>query len=108
MGIVIGAVDWSRRISSVSPMPAPEYNVLVAIRTLASGKVSSIATNTIGRSAGLVINAVTANMPEFSFLFTSAFAAYKSTDAEKNKVAFSRLTNLLLNIGLSKVNEMCS
>ena len=104
MGIVIGAEDWSHKVSPVSPMPVPEYNVLVAIQTLASGKVSSIAINTIGRSSGLVINDITVNMPEFSSLVTSAYNAYKSTDADKNKVVYSRLTNLLLKIGLSKVS----
>jgi len=64
MGIVIGAEDWSHKVSPVSPMPVPEYNVLVAIQTLASGKVSSIAVSTIGRSTGLVINDITVNMPE--------------------------------------------
>ena len=104
MGIIVGAVDWSQRISPVVPMPTPDYNLLFAIQTLASGKLSSTASSTITRSAGLAINDIASTMPGLSSLVTLAYNAYRNMSADTDKFVFSRLSNLLINIGLNKVN----
>ena len=106
MGIVVVAEDWSRKISLVSPMPVPEYNVLAAIQSVIAGKTSSIAINTIARSAGKVINLVTNKMPEFRSLIQTAIEAHKTGDADKNKVVYSRLTDLLIQIELTMVGSI--
>ena len=106
MGIVVVAEDWSRKISLVSPMPVPEYNVLAAIQSVIAGKTSSIAINTIARSAGKVINLVANKMPEFRSLIQTAIEAHKTGDADKNKVVYSRLTDLLIQIELTMVGSI--
>ena len=103
MGIVIGDYDFNGKTSPVSPMPTPDYNVLVAIQTSAAGTATPTAVSTIARSARLVMNDVTATMPEFASLMTAAFQAYSSADANTNMIGYSRLTDLLIRIGINQV-----
>ena len=53
--------------------------------------------------SGLVLNDITVQLPSFSQFFNSAAKIFESVDAEKNKVGFSRLANLLVRIMVNKV-----
>ena len=103
MGIVIGAENLFGKVIPVNPMPVPEYNVLTAFQSMVPGKNYSIALNTIVRSAKLVLNTVTLNMPEYGTLIQTAINIHKITDADKDKDLYSRLTKCLITTELQMV-----
>ena len=105
MGIVIGRVDYSRIVNPVTPMPDPNTNVLTAIQSLASGNINDIATKTITRCAETVINDFTANMTEFASLVSSAISVFKTIDADKNRMVYSRFADILIRIMVNLVNK---
>ena len=103
MGVIIVGLDYDSRIFPVNPMPSPDYNILNAIQTLASGASSSIATNVLRRDGSYVMNDITATMIELKPFFTDVFTLYKNMDANTIKVLYSLLTKGLVTFGLNKV-----
>jgi hypothetical protein len=51
----------------------------------------------------LVLNDATVEMPSFSQFFDSVVTLYQSVDADKNKIGFSRLVDLLARCLVNKV-----